>query len=800
MSTASEPDLQLEIAHVLLIDVVGYSKLLVNGQIDVLQQLNAIVRNTPQFRAADAAGKLMRLPTGDGMALIFFDNPETPVLCALEVARAANQNPALQLRMGLHSGAIKEVKDVNDRSNFAGAGINIAQRVLDCGDAGHILLSDRIAEDLRSYERWHSCLHDLGRCLVKHGVELRLFNLCKDGAGNAATPQKVQAQQPPPAEARRRNWWENLFRGKPLVFAGIVLALMCGAVLLFSSRHPATAVQLSAPEKSIAVLPFGNLSDDPANAYFAEGVQDEILTGLAKVEDLKVISRTSVMQYRADAKRNMREIAAALGVAHVLEGSVQRVANRVRVHAQLIDARTDQHIWANRYDRDLSDVFAIQTEVAEEIVAQLKSKLSPVQRAAMEQRPTSDWSAYESYIRAKVLIEGAVSSARGTEDLTKAAALLADAVARDPDFFLAYYQLAHAHDQLLHRSDPTPARRAAAEAAIKQLQRLRPDSGETHLAIAKHLYWADFDLERSRAELALAQAQLPNDPTPPLLTGYIDRRQGKWEDSTRQLQRALELDPQNPFVLQQLAFTYQKQRRFREVIGLLDRAASLAPQNRTILAQRATAELEWHGDTAPLQKVIDDALASGANADIAPIGDSWFYLALCQRNAQAASDALQAMGSEGCHDEADPFPASWCEGVVARMAGDATRAAMFFTEARKAAEQLAVQEPASPHVASVLAMIDAGLGHKEAAIRGGRAAMDSLPVSKDAIDGAVFATNLAVIYAWTGETDLAIAQLKAVASIPSNVSYGNLRLHPYWDPLRDDPRFDAVVASLAPRE
>ncbi|MDQ6655529.1 MAG: tetratricopeptide repeat protein, partial [Verrucomicrobiota bacterium] len=794
MSSASELDLQLEIAHVLLIDVVGYSKLLVKGQIDVLQQLNEIVRGTQQFRSAEAAGQLTRLPTGDGMALMFFDNPETPVLCAIEIARAASANPTLALRMGLHSGPIKEVKDVNDRSNFAGAGINIAQRVLDCGDAGHILLSERIAEDLRSYDRWNPYLHDIGRCVVKHGVELRLFNLWKDGAGNATMPDKVSAQQQATARDGKRGW-KHLTRGKKLAVAAAALALVSAAVLLVAwrSERAAAVAPLSAPEKSIAVLPFGNLSDDPANAYFAEGVQDEILTDLAKVEDLKVISRTSVRQYRADAKRNMREIGAALGVAHVLEGSVQRVGNRVRVHAQLIDARTDQHIWANRYDRDLADVFAMQTEVAEEIVAQLKSKLSPVQKAAMEQPPTKDWTAYESYIRAKGLIEGAVASARGIDDLTNAATLLSSAIARDPDFFLAYYQLAHAQDQLLRRADPTPARRAAAEAAIKQLQRLRPDAGETHLAIAKHLYWGDFDVDRARAELALAQAQLPNDPTPSLLAGYIDRRQGKWEDSIRQLQRALELDPQNPYDLQQLALTYQKQRRFRDVITLLDRAVSLAPQNRTIRAQRAAAELEWRGDTAPLQRVIDGALASGANEDIAPIADSWFYLALCQRDAKAAGEALQVTGSEACHDEADPFPASWCEGVIARTAGDAAGAATAFTEARRAAEQLSAQEPGSPNVISVLAMIDAGLGNHDAAIRGGRAAMELLPVSKDAIDGAVFAMNMAVIYAWTGETDLALEQLKAVAAIPSNVSYGNLRLHPYWDPLRGDPRFDAIV-------
>src|SRR5437870_2296060 len=371
MSTRVGADVRLEIGHVLFMDLVGYSKLLLDEQREQQQHLTEIVLNTEQVRAAEAADKLIRLPVGDGMALVFFSSPEAPVRCAIEISEQLKQYPQLQLRMGIHSGPVNEVRDVNDRTNVAGAGINIAQRVMDCGDAGHILLSQRIAEDLKHYRQWQPHLHDLGECEVKHGVRIHMFNLYTGELGNPELPEKFRH-----GKGRKRLLPKSisksavsLAKGRWALIAAVLAmigALAIGiAFFLPRSRDKSASVSISRsspfpapeiPEKSIAVLPFENRSDDKQNAYFADGVQNEILTDLAKIADLRVISRTSVMQYQSGAARNLREIGKQLGVAHVLEGSVQRSGNRVRVTAQLIDARTDTHHWPERYDRDLADL------------------------------------------------------------------------------------------------------------------------------------------------------------------------------------------------------------------------------------------------------------------------------------------------------------------------------------------------------------------------------------------------------------------------------------------------------------
>src|SRR5712691_2564091 len=373
----SSEDTRLEIGHVLFIDIVGYSKLLVKQQSELLSELNEIVSGTKEFREAELAGKLIRLPTGDGMALVFRTNPEAPVECAMDIARALKSHPAIQLRMGIHSGPVNEVVDVNQRANIAGAGINIAQRVMDCGDAGHILLSKHVAEDLEQDDRWRPLLHDLGTCEVKHGTRVGVTNLYSDEVGNPQLPKKFQTLQKHRSHVR---WAE-------VAIALLVLGAVVAA-FIFVLRRP-TRSALSVAEKSIAVLPFENLSEEKANAFFADGVQDEILTNLARIADLKVISRTSVMQYKTGLQRNLREIGQQLGVAHLLEGSVQRARGTVRVNAQLIDARTDEHEWAQTYDRDLADVFAIQSEIAKAIADQLQARLSPNEKAAIEQPPTT---------------------------------------------------------------------------------------------------------------------------------------------------------------------------------------------------------------------------------------------------------------------------------------------------------------------------------------------------------------------------------------------------------------------------
>src|SRR5437016_9394902 len=455
MSAEFKKEIQLEIAHVLFLDIVGYSKLSVNEQHARIEELNQIVRASEQFRKAEAANRILKIPTGDGMALVFYKSPEEPAQCAFEIAKEVQKNagakerPQLRLRMGIHSGPVSGVVDVNERTNVAGAGINLAQRVMDCGDAGHILLSHHVAEDLAEYERWRPFLHDIGTFEVKHGVRVSVTNLYSDEVGNPNLPGKLQAVKKHHAHVR----WAAVAIGL------LVVAALAAGVFSFLRKGPAGSLA-TAVEKSIAVLPFENLSEEKANAFFADGVQDEILTHLARIADLKVISRTSVMQYKSGAPRNLREIGQQLGVAHVVEGSVQRAANKVRVNAQLIDARNDAHLWAQTYDRDLADVFAIQSEIAKAIADQLQAKLSPNEKKAIEQPPTTDLAAFDLYSRAKSLLLTTSASATNERDLRKAIQLLDEAVKRDPSFFDAYCQLAYAHEYLyaVRGFDRTPAR------------------------------------------------------------------------------------------------------------------------------------------------------------------------------------------------------------------------------------------------------------------------------------------------------------------------------------------------------
>ena len=800
-------ELAFEIAYLLLIDVVGYSRLLVNEQIEQLQELNRIVRSTECFCAAEKSGRLVRVPTGDGMALLFFRSPEEPVRCALEIQRALKDQPNIQLRMGIHSGPVNQVPDVNDRINIAGAGINVAQRVLDCGDAGHILLSKHVADDLGEYRHWQPYLQDLGECEVKHGLRLHLVNLCKDGGGNPRVPEKF----------KRRKRWKQSVPIRPIIPARwpkwarvAALALsVCALGLVFvifrspfGGRTSARAIldlTPSIPEKSIAVLPFDNLSDDKQNAYFADGVQDEILTSLAKVADLKVISRTSVMQYKNNIQRNLREVGKTLGVAHILEGAVQRAGGRVRVSAQLIDARTDAHLWGESYDRDIANVFAIENELAEQIVSQLKSHLSPEEKAAIEQNPAVDLAAHDLYIQAKSLIQTAVFSTPQEQSLLEAVRLLNLAIERDPTFALAYYELAHAHDLLYFLgTDHTPARLAMADAAIQSLVRLRPDSGEAHLAFAKHLYWGYLDYDRARKELDLAKKSLPNDPLPFLLAGYIDRRQSRWPESTKNLERAVELDPQNPAVLQQIARSYESLRRYADAEKALDRAVALNPKDAAMRASRADVELSWHADPRPLLSTVRTIIAHDSR-EAENVAEFWFLASICARDFDGALRALGALPADGCHRETIPFPRVWCEGTVAQMRGDTVSARGAFTSARDEMAKLVREQPAYAEAFIALGMADARLGHKEDAIREGRRAVELLPVKKDSIVGPLLVEDLALIYTWTGEKDLAFEQLAIAARIPGHLSYGQLRLHPDWDPLRSDPRFDKIVASLAPK-
>jgi TolB-like protein/class 3 adenylate cyclase len=799
---SSQADLQLEIAHLLLIDIVGYSKLLVNEQIESVQELGRIVRSTECFQTAEAGEKLIRVPTGDGMALLFFQSPEQPVRCALEISQKLKENPNIRLRMGIHSGPVNQVKDVNDSINVAGTGINVAQRVMDCGDAGHILLSKHVADDLAQYRHWQPYLHDFGECEVKHRLRLHIVNLYKDGVGNPALPEKL----------RRGKRWKQLVAVRPIrplrapnspLIVGLALSLLALAVsfAIFWRRaapfSSSSALNPAIPEKSIAVLPFENLSEEKQNSYFSDGVQDEILNDLSKVADLKVISRTSVMQYRSGPSRSLREIAKALGVVHVVEGSVQRVGNRVRVSAQLIDARTDEHLWGEHYDRDLADVFALESELAEKIVARLKATLSPQEKAAIEERPTNDLVAYELYLRARTLIDSIAFTAIAKEDLLEAARLLENSIGRDPGFFLAYYHLARVHGILFFTGlDHTPSRLALADQAVQAMVRLRPNAGQTHLAVAQQLYWGYRDYDRARQELEMARHALPNEPLALVLAAYIDRRQGRWEDSVRELELALELDPRNVFVLQVASFNYQYLRRFQQMAFTLDRIVSINPKDSTAQVQRAWIDLLWHADPRPVHSAIESVISKDPNA-AATVSSYWMYLALWEHDNSGVRRALAVLPADGCNDGAVPFPVAWCEGLASRLEGDKAAAHAAFMKARAEVEEILRQQPDYAEELCALGVINAALGKKEEAIREGRRAVELLPVSKDAMNGTKLSACLAVIYAWTGEKKSALDELSKLARMPSEVTYGDLRLNPYWEPLRGDQRFEKLVASLA---
>ena len=807
-SAEPTPDLLLQIAHVLLVDVVGYSKLLVNEQIELLHKLNQIVRGTESFRAADATGKLIRVPTGDGMALLFFHSPEEPVRCALEISKALQQHPHIQLRMGIHSGPVNKVRDVNDKTNFAGGGINVAQRVQDCGDAGHILLSAHIAEDLAHYRHWQPYLHDLGECEVKHGLRLHLFNLYKENLGNQQVPEKLK---------RRKRWkqastvWPiGTSRWPRIVLVALLLsaiAVVISSLILF---HRATSPKVtsapgarvstaaSIPEKSIAVLPFENLSDEKENAYFADGIQDEILTDLARVADLKVISRTSVMQYKTGTKRNLREIATDLGVAHVLEGTVQRAGNRIRVSAQLIDARTDSHLWAERYDRNSEDVFAIQSEVAKNIVAQLKVNLSPSEKAAIDVRPTRDLEAFDLYLQAKQLINTFHETPDWKETLLKAIRLLDEAIARDGNFALAYCLATRANiDLYWFNLDHTPVRLAQARAMAQKALTLAPDSGEAHLAQALVYYKGDRDYVRAREELAIARRTLPNSAEVYSVTGWIDRRQGQWEDAVKNLEKAAELDPRNSMTLNDLAVLYDVLRRYDDEESVFARAIAANPSSATYFQlERAGIALQ-KGNIKTARNVLD-SLPAGYD----PAGattSTRINLALYERDAASAAKILAASNLEELvGGTGSLLPRSWFEALIARAQGDTQKARDAFATARLKIEAKLHDQPNDGALVAMLGLIDAGLGHNEEALAEGRRAVELRPISNDALDGAVVIGNLAMIYAWVGDNNSAIERLTFLAKTPGGPDYGQLKFDPAWDGLRSDMRFTNIVEGLGP--
>jgi TolB-like protein/Tfp pilus assembly protein PilF len=785
----SSEDTRLEIGHVLFIDIVGYSKLLVKQQSEVLRELNEVVSGTNEFRQAESARKLVRLPTGDGMALVFRTNPEAPVECALEIARALKSHPAIQLRMGIHSGPVNEVVDVNQRANIAGAGINMAQRVMDCGDAGHILLSRHVAEDLEQDDRWRPLLHDLGACEVKHGVRVGVTSLYSDEVGNRQLPKKFQALQ----KHRSRVRWAGV---------GIALLVLAAVVaaFIFALRKP-TRSSLSIGEKSIAVLPFENLSEEKANAFFADGVQDEILTNLARIADLKVISRTSVMQYKSGVARNLRKIGEELGVAHVVEGSVQRAGNKVRVNAQLIDARNDAHLWAQTYDRDLADVFTIQSEIAKAIGDQLQAKLSPSEKNAIERVPTSDVAAFDLYRQALDL----ATKPPFLKNLHEAIRGLEQAVARDPNFLLAYCEMSHMHMVLYYGGlDHSSARRELARVALDKAIRIDPNTGEVHLAAADYWFHGFFDYDRARAELELARRSLPNNSKIYYMAAAMDRRQGRWSEAVGNFERTIELDPRDGEALMNTGFTYEALGRYSDATRMYERALSIDRDDYFVrIAARGFQAMNERADMRPMRAELDAILSENPKAAsqiVDQIVDHLWICAILQRDYAGVERALALVPPEGL-----PFgdnlvrPREYLVGYAARLFKDAEKARASFTIARDDLAKLVQKEPEYADAWSLLGEVDAALGRKEDAIREGRRACELLPLSKDAWYGPRQLRAMAKIYAWTGEKELALAQFENFGPRRVRLNYGDLKLNPDWDPLRGDPRFEQIVQSLAPK-
>ena len=557
----------------------------------------------------------------------------------------------------------------------------------------------------------------------------------------------------------------------------------------------ATGIQ----QKSIAVLPFENLSDDKQNTYFADGVQDQILTNLGRVSDLKVISHTTVRQYKSGVPRNLREIGKQLGVTHILEGSVQRAGDRLRIAAQLIDARTDSQIWAESYDRTAADLFAIQSELAESIVAQLQAKLSAQQKAEIEQRPTQDLVAFELYLRAKQIVDSYLIADDVRAALLSALQSLDQAIKRDPEFLLAYCYIARANDLLYFFDlDPTPDRILLAEAAVKAALRLRPDSAEAHFAMADFLFRCHRDYDGALKELAIARPGLPNDTAFFILSGYITRRRNNWVQAEGDFSDAVALDPRNPNAYNLLADTYNLLRKHLMAAQVYDRVLAAGERTPIVFFRRDSAIFNGTGNSAQLRQVLADNPDMDIGGGQTPIR---VWLALIDGNYAEAERVLAASPREDFQDIDYSFyyPKAWFEAMIARAKGDSAHARSAFSIARTILEQRLAVKPEHARTLAVLAEIDANLGRRELAIQEAQHAVDLMPLSKDIYDGALVLEGLAQVYTWTNEPERAIELLQKLAAMPSYVNYARTKLYPMWNPLRGDPRFQKIVDSLAPK-
>ena len=803
MSGEVKKEIQIEIAHVLFIDIVGYSKLLINEQHELLQELNQIVRATEAFRAAEAAGKLIRLPTGDGMALAFATTPEAPVQCALEISRALKSYPELRVRMGIHSGPVSELVDVNDRSNIAGAGINMAQRVMDCGDGGHILLSRRVAEDLEQYRQWQPHLHDLGECEVKHGVRVSVVNLYTDELGNSELPEKFK--QAASKKERAAVIFGSAKAAGPrwaMIGAAVLIIAVVALALLFLRPKWSPPAGTAISDKSIAVLPFANLSEDKANAYFADGIQDEILTRLSKIADLKVISRTSTQHYKS-APENLPEIARQLGVAHILEGSVQKSGETVRVNVQLIKAANDSHLWADTYDRRLTDIFSVESEVAKAIADQLRANLSGQEEEVIADKPTDNPEAYDAYLRG---LAYSLKTAITPANALGAQKYLREAVRLDPKFALSWALLSFVEARSYRASNlpPTVALREDARQAAENALALQPNLGEAVLAKGNYHYYCLKDYDTAVRYFEQARQFLPNSSRIPESLAYVARRRSQWDRSESYFNEAERLDPRNVTLLTQHALSYQLLRRFPEALRKLDQVLDVTPDDLDTLVQKAgIAQAE--GDL-PRASAILAPLHPNADDDNAV--ETQVYQAILERRPAPVIARLKEI-------LANPDPALgyfngelrfWL-GWAQEVAGDHAAAQESWRQARSELEPFLKEQPENFSLIGDLALTNMSLGDKAGALALAERAIAANPIEKDALVGPSSIEILARVAARMGESDRAIAALQKLLSIPYDAALASgvpltpalLRLDPMFDPLRNDPRFQKLVALSAPK-
>ena len=800
MPSESGTSVRLQIGHILFMDLVAYSTQLLDEQSQYQEQLNEIVRGTEQVRSAKEAGKLIRLPAGDGMALVFFDSPEAPVRCAIEISKKLKQNPQLNLRMGIHSGPIDEVRDVNDQINVAGAGINLARRVMDWGDGGHILLSKRVAEDLAHSRQWGHYLHDLGECAGKHGVPIFLVNFHGDGVGNPELPKAIRQARLEQAAKAAASGAPRRFRRVYLAIAATVVSIgLIGLCLWFYWRQ--NQASFLPEERSIAVLPFENFSPAKDNAFFADGIQDDILTSLAKIKDLRVISRSSVMAFRDAAGQNLRDIGRKLVVANILEGSVRKEGDRVVVNVQLIDTRNNRQIWANRYDRTLVDSLGLQGELASEIADMLRATLSDDEKAQAAAKPTQNADAYVFYLRANQISRNPDTL---LEDYKTAEQLYMQAIELDPNFALAHARLASVCAEVFRYYEPTESWRTKALAEAETALRLQPNLAEGHFALGQCIYWMNKDYDKALEQFEIASRLSPSNADTRRLIAAIKRRQGKWQEALEAYERVAKLDPQNPNTARELMYTNSSMRRWPEAGRWAEQMRALAPSSLVAKIQNGYIHFQWKGDTHLLKSMLDE-IPAGVDPDGSVTAARW-DVAMLQRDYSAAKKILEtSSANEISYSNAGLTPKIFLEGCTYLAQGDNANAQNAFEQARPAFEAAVKEAPESAERHASLGWLYALMGRKNDAIAEGQRAVELKPESKDAVDGSLMNGYLALIYARVGENDLAIPLIERLLTTPGavdstdySITVNDLKHRWEWDPLRNDPRFQKLIESATP--